>query len=150
MSQEPIIPPIRALAIAVIRRGDEILGFDVEDRSKAMTGFRPLGGGIEYGEYSVDAVRREVREELSCELVDPRLLGVLENVFTYMGRQGHEVVFAFEGRLEDDGLYDKEEIEFEEPEAPGLVTALWRPVSTFTEGRMALYPDGLLGLLTEG
>jgi len=55
---------------------------------------RPLGGSIELGEHSADAVVREIHEELGATFVRPELLGVLESVFTINGEMGHEVVFV--------------------------------------------------------
>jgi ADP-ribose pyrophosphatase YjhB (NUDIX family) len=76
---------IRPIALCVIRRGDHLLvehGFDPVKREHF---FRPPGGGIEFGERAVDALRREIREEFGAELAGPRLLGVVENVFRYGG-----------------------------------------------------------------
>jgi len=39
------------------------------------------GGGIEPGERAAQAAVREVREEVDATLVEPRLLGVVENLF---------------------------------------------------------------------
>jgi ADP-ribose pyrophosphatase YjhB (NUDIX family) len=46
---------------------------------------RPLGGHVEFGEYAADTVRREFVEEISQELAEVRLAGVLENIFTWGG-----------------------------------------------------------------
>lgn len=40
----------RPVAIALIRRDDEILVFDVPDNLKRVVGWRPPGGTIEFGE----------------------------------------------------------------------------------------------------
>ena len=56
-------------------------------------------GRSKLGEHSAVAVVREIAEELGATLVDPELLGVLENVFTIGGETGHEVVFVYGGRL---------------------------------------------------
>jgi ADP-ribose pyrophosphatase YjhB (NUDIX family) len=45
------------------------------------TFYRPPGGGIQFGETSLEAARREMREEFRLEVDDPRLLGVLESIF---------------------------------------------------------------------
>ncbi len=49
-------PHIRALAIGVIRRGDELLVYEGHDASKNKTFYRPLGGGIDFGEPAVALV----------------------------------------------------------------------------------------------
>ncbi len=47
------------------------------------------GGGLEYGETLDDGLRREVREEIACEIEIVRLLGV------YSKPQKREIVLAF-------------------------------------------------------
>ena len=51
------------------------------DTVKGSAFARPLGGGIDFGETSQDAIVREIREELGAELTDARLLGIVENIF---------------------------------------------------------------------
>ena len=43
-------PCIRALAIGVVRRGEELLVVAVADDAGVIKGWRPLGGTIELGE----------------------------------------------------------------------------------------------------
>ena len=57
--------------------------------------YRVLGGSMNFGERAEDAVRRELREELDCEIENLTLLKVVENHFEYAGEQGHEIVFLF-------------------------------------------------------
>ena len=64
-------PPIRPISICIVWRGGEILVFEGRDETEDVTFYRPLGGGIEFGESSEDAVRRELREEIGAELADP-------------------------------------------------------------------------------
>jgi 8-oxo-dGTP pyrophosphatase MutT (NUDIX family) len=47
------------------------------DPSDGRTFHRLLGGGVELGERSVEAVVREIAEELGATMLEPRLLGVL-------------------------------------------------------------------------
>lgn len=61
--------------------------------------------GVEFGETSRQAIVREVQEELSGEITDLRLLGVLENRFTFDGEDGHEIVFVYDGRFADEFMY---------------------------------------------
>lgn len=86
---------IRVIAICVFRRADSILVSGAFDSVKNAMFYRPLGGGVLAGESSRDAVVREIKEEIGCEVVDLELLGVLENVFTLEGRPGHEIVFMY-------------------------------------------------------
>lgn len=139
---------IRPKAVCVIRRGDEILVSGAVDSVKGERFYGPLGGGIEFGEYAADAVRRELMEELGAELADVRLLAVVENIFTYEGRPGHEIVFVFLARFADASLYERDELRWTESDGTEWL-AEWHPLDYFDEGGPPLYPSGLRDLLRE-
>ncbi|RMS48929.1 MutT/nudix protein, partial [Pseudomonas amygdali pv. photiniae] len=84
-------PRIRALALCVFHHQGKILVNEFHDVVGKQTLFRPLGGGIEFGERSIDAVVREVYEELGFSISNVRLIGTLESIFTYAGKPGHEI-----------------------------------------------------------
>jgi 8-oxo-dGTP diphosphatase len=66
---------IRPKAVCIFRRGDRILvGFAEDPRTGGLYA-RALGGGIEFGERSHDALRREIREELGAEILPQAFLG---------------------------------------------------------------------------
>jgi 8-oxo-dGTP pyrophosphatase MutT (NUDIX family) len=89
---------IRALAVCVVRRGEEILVFEGHDPVKGETFYRALGGGIEFGETGAKAAARELEEELGTRPRDLRYLATLENIFVFDGEPGHEIVQATKGR----------------------------------------------------
>jgi ADP-ribose pyrophosphatase YjhB (NUDIX family) len=139
---------IRPLAICVFRRDDgAILVAPGFDNVKQQSFYRPLGGEIEFGERAEDAVRREVREELGCEIEEVGLLSVSENIFTYLGAEGHELVWTFEARLSDASMYGREVVECREGES--AFEAHWVPLDVFVRGEAPLFPEGLLELLTK-
>ena len=88
------MPPkrIRPLAICVFHRNGRIIVNKSYDPVKHETFYRPLGGGIEFGETSAQAVEREIEEEIGAKVTKLQLLGTLENIFTYLGDPGHEIV----------------------------------------------------------
>lgn len=88
---------IRAIAVCAIWRGDAVLAQGGSDPATGEVFYRLPGGGIDFGEYAVQAAVREIREELEAEVIDARLLGVLENIFTFDGQPAHEIVFVCEG-----------------------------------------------------
>lgn len=136
---------IRPLAICVVRDGDRILVEHGFDSAKNQHFYRPLGGAIEFGEPAVDALRREFREELGAELIDVCLLQVLENLFEYEGKGGHEIVFIFEGRFADARLNQCDELAIKGGDAPGR--ASWMTRTQLKDASRPLYPTGLLALL---
>ena len=141
---------IRPIAVCVFRhrrRPDQILVEEGYDRVKEQRFFRPLGGGIEFGERAQEALAREMREELDATIVNVRLLGVLENIFAFEGTPGHEIVFVFEADFADDSLYDQPILEHQEA-ADKRIVATWMPLAAFEgPGAPPLYPDDLLDLI---
>ncbi len=136
---------IRPLAICIFRDGDRILVSEGYDPRKQEQFYRPLGGGIEFGEPAEETVRRELREEIGAEVESLRYLFTLENIFTFNGDMGHEIVMVFDGRLADETLYAQAEIigrEFDGfRHAP--LRAVWMRLKEFGP-QAPLYPDGLL------
>jgi ADP-ribose pyrophosphatase YjhB (NUDIX family) len=136
---------IRVLAIGVFRHGNRILVSEGIDPTTGKRFYRPLGGALEFGEWAADALRREIVEELDLAIEQPTLLGVLENHFTYDGRAGHEIVFAFDARFVDASAYERDELPFIEGTLRG--TACWIDLNDLRSGSKPVYPDGLLDLL---
>lgn len=139
---------IRPIALCIIRHEGAVFVFEGYDPLKGQTFYRPLGGGIEFGETSEQAVRREFREELDAELVNLRYRQTLENIFSFNGRSGHEIVLLYEGKFADPSFYNKPTMTGREDNGDPF-KALWKPLADFQDGRQPLYPDGLLELLLE-
>jgi 8-oxo-dGTP pyrophosphatase MutT (NUDIX family) len=132
--------------IGIFRKNDQILVFESYDHHKDQTFYRPLGGGIDYGEYSDQALIREMREELQVEITNLAYLGTLENVFIHDGDSGHEIVIIYQADFADSTLYDKAElVGYEDDGTP--FKALWKSLADFRPGVVPLYPDGLPALL---
>jgi len=137
---------IRPIAICVFRNNDRILVAEGYDPIKKQTFYRPLGGGIEFGERGEDTVRRELKEEINVEVGEVRYLGTLENIFTFNGAPGHEIVLIYDGTLTESGLYDQAVITGKEANGDDI-RAIWKSLGEFESGESILYPDGLLNLL---
>jgi 8-oxo-dGTP pyrophosphatase MutT (NUDIX family) len=139
---------IRPLALALIRRGQEILVEEGRDEVKNEIFSRLLGGTIELGEHGADAVCRELREELGVEADVERFIAALENVFTYRGEPGHEIALLYECSLRDGRLYSLDEWEAHERSSDDSIThrVAWRSLEAFRSGLAILYPAGVLAL----
>lgn len=137
---------IRTVAVAVCRAGDRILVERGYDRATNQHFYRAIGGGVGFGEMAEAAVAREWREEYGLTLEAPARLGVLENLFTFEGRAGHEVVFVFAARLPNPRAHEREEFESTDTDGARHV-AVWVPIDALRAGPTPLYPAGVLELL---
>lgn len=142
MKKEQII----AKAICVFRKEDAILVSEGFDEVKGTFYYRPIGGKIEYGETSAKAVRREILEEIEASITNLKHVGTIENIFTYNGDSGHEVVFVYEAEFIEMSFYEK--ASFYGQEDNGIrFKLLWKPISDFSNNICTLVPDGLFELL---
>lgn len=115
-----------------------------EYQEKGRLYYRPLGGGIQFGEYGHEAIKREIREEIGAELTDVHYLGMLENIYASGGVCAHQIVLVYDGRLTHPSIYEKEIFEGDELGEPFKV--MWKRLDDFGEGKALVYPDGLLEL----
>jgi len=140
---------IRPLALGIFRHDGRLLVFEGHEPIKRQIFYRPLGGGIEFGETGAQAMAREMREEIAAEVTNVRYLGLCENIFTHLGEMGHEIVLLYEAELVDRSLYERDVIEAVEANGSTFM-ALWKPLSDFADGRVLLVPGGLFALLESG
>ncbi|WP_409317962.1 NUDIX hydrolase [Pseudomonas sp. KCJK9016] len=138
---------IRALALCVFQHHGKILVNRFHDPVADQTFYRPIGGGIEFGETSREAIVREVQEELGLSMKDLRLLGTLESLFFYNGKPGHEIVQVYDARFEDGQVYEQSQIVGHESDGSPF-TATWQGSLSFTE-QSPLVPVGLQSLLKD-
>jgi ADP-ribose pyrophosphatase YjhB (NUDIX family) len=138
---------IRPIALVVFLRSDgAILVAPGFDKVKEQRFYRPLGGEIEFGELAEDAARREIREELGAEIEILKLLGVFENIFSFLGRNGHEHVWVYEATFADPSFTERDVVYAIEGDATFEVH--WVALQRFVDGEVPLYPDRLLEALT--
>ncbi|MEM9970183.1 MAG: NUDIX domain-containing protein [Pseudomonadota bacterium] len=136
---------LRVIALGLPFRTGKLLASAVTEDNGIVKGWRPLGGGVEFGESVEHALEREFAEELGAETRVLSRLAVFENLFEHHGAKGHEIVFAFEVALDEPGLASAEAFQMQDN---GYVNnARWIPWTEFVEGRERLLPDGLLTLV---
>ncbi|MFD2830432.1 NUDIX hydrolase [Corticicoccus populi] len=137
---------IRNISICVFRKNDSILVFEDYDDVKEDYFYRPIGGGIEYGERSLDTLKREIYEEIRAEIGNIKLLDVIESVFTHNGRIGHEVVFVYDADFIDQSFYERTSF-FGWKDDGSKIKLYWKRISEFENGNLRLVPEGLQKLL---
>jgi ADP-ribose pyrophosphatase YjhB (NUDIX family) len=101
---------------------------------------------VEFGETTETAVKREIREEIGLEATDLKLLAVLENIFTNEGKQGHEIVYVYDGRFTDPAAYGRES--FTVHEETETLIARWHELDFFNDYHR-LVPEALVALLKD-
>jgi ADP-ribose pyrophosphatase YjhB (NUDIX family) len=137
---------IRCKAMCVFSHQASILVAWGENSQNGATFYRPLGGSIEFWETSQEATIREIKEEIGANIIDVKLLGVLESLFEFKGESCHEVVFTYDAKFVDVNLYAEKTIIGQETDGLEII-ATWQRLDYFVEqGR--LVPDGLFDLLT--
>jgi 8-oxo-dGTP pyrophosphatase MutT (NUDIX family) len=144
MSQPPRIRPI---AICLFAHARKILVARYFDRVKQQAFYRPLGGGIEFGETAAATVAREVREEVGADVRDLKYLFTMENLFTHNGQPGHEIVMVYDGVFVDESYYGRQVIRGRDSDSE--FDAVWKELRVLSDDPLPLYPDGLLERLSE-
>ena len=137
-------PPasIRLKTVAIARHEDRLLVGEVLDDDGKVTGWCPLGGGVQFGEAAADGLKRELREELACEaaITGPPLL--CENIYEHYSETGHEIVVAFPVRFPDAWVYATHRFQIRE-DSGALHWVEWVDLARFRSGKETLYPLAL-------
>jgi len=140
------MPPIQTKVLGVLERDGEHLLQRLTDPGEGAF-YRPIGGSIEFGEESGEALEREFREELDVEITAGPTLGTIENRFSWEGEPDHELVVLRAAEFADESLYEREA--FSGVDAGGAIEydAGWFDLGTVQDGPEPLYPGGLRRLL---
>jgi ADP-ribose pyrophosphatase YjhB (NUDIX family) len=133
---------LRVIAIALIFHEGRLLVEAVHHPDRSIKGWRPPGGGMEFGEMAEQTLAREFLEEFGEEVRIGQRVAVIENHFAHGGKRGHEIVFVHKAELVRDVLTQRTEFMFNENGDPTL--ARWVRVQSFKDAAEQLFPEGLL------
>lgn len=136
---------IRPIAISIIRNNDKMLVYEREDDITKEKFYRLVGGCIEFGESSRDALVREFQEELLLDLVDIQFITTFESIFEFNNNRMHEIVYLFDSSFKDKIVYNKTMIKGLEGERS--FKAIWLPISDFKEKKETIYPEEIISYL---
>ena len=137
---------IKAKSICIFENDGFLFVSKAHDHNKNSYFYRPIGGTIEYREYSIDTVKREVKEELNTEIDVINLQGILENMFVYNGKKCHEIVFVYKGNFLDKTYYEHKEYDVVETDG-SKIPGLWINVNEFINKQKELVPVGIIKYL---
>ncbi|MHA6509624.1 NUDIX hydrolase [Tessaracoccus sp. Y1736] len=132
---------IRNLAVGLPVRDGHVLVQEFGGADGEPPFVRAIGGGIEFGERAIEALLREFLEELGVAVTAAELLGVTENIFTFLGRAGHEIVHIFSVEcpaLEAWPLDTRVKVIDDES------IVAWHRLDTLGGEGLPFYPDGAL------
>ena len=132
---------IRPIALGLLQHQGHIFVSKGKDTVKAETFYRFLGGGIDFGESSIDALKREFQEEIQAELTNIEYLTCLDNLFTCSGKPGHELIQLFRCDFADSGFYRLDHT-YTLMEGEDKHDAIWIPIDQVCSGALNLVPKG--------
>ena len=139
------LPQVRALVLGLIRDGDLILVAEGYDSVKQRFFYRCLGGGVEFGETSLDALRREFQEEIQAALCNIQYLEFSENLFVFEGKPGHEWIQIYQADLVDSKFYQLDKFIGTETKTEFVVR--WIECDRFQSKELHLVPEICLSYL---
>lgn len=138
---------IRPRVICIFRHQGNILVRKHKNPKVQAPFYRPIWGNIKFGEYSRDAILREVWQQFGTSVVNLRYLATLEDILRFNERASHEIVQVYEGEFVNKNLYQSFTLPNMEDNWE-LFSVAWKPFADFS-GKNAplLSPDGLLEVL---
>ncbi len=99
------------------------------------------GGRAEMGEETAETLRREMREEIQCEIEVGRLLWVVENFFRYEGREFHELGFYYVMEIDPVFPFEPGEVVHEIVDGVNECEFKWVTASPKVLAALPLYPQ---------
>lgn len=128
---------IAGKAMLLIQHNGKLLLSEGYDKNTDEHFYRLLGGSLNFGERSEDGVRREIQEELKSEIDNLHLITVIENIFTFEGERGHQIVFLYGGDLSNKDLYNQPVIHIIDSRE---FDAKWFLMEEILKGDRLIYP----------
>ena len=133
---------IRPIALGLAIKNNKVLVSEGYDKVKDQTFYRCLGGGIEFLEKSDEALKREFKEEIGADVTVKDFLGLEENIFTFNGKNGHELIFVYTVDVKDSDYKDEYTI-IDETDSH----AVWMDIEDFRSGKEIIYPTTVIKYL---
>lgn len=126
---------------AVIKKGDKIL----VHHTIGSEHFTLPGGRVKEGESSIEAIKREIKEELNIETEYIRAVSIIENFFEMKGKQYHEILMTHELKFKEEEIYNKESYEPAEIDKKDKLEFFWIKVKDIEQ--MNFVPNAMKEIL---
>ena len=128
---------IRPIVLGLAIKDNKLLVSEGYDKAKNQKFYRCLGGGIEFLETSTEALKREFLEEINSNISVNNFLGFSENIFTYQGKNAHELVFYYDITIPENQYKENYIINDDH----GQSKAMWIDINEFKNKNKILYPE---------
>lgn len=133
------------MVLCIVKNRDRLLVTKHYAAKEDQNFYRLLGGGIEFSEKGEEALIREFIEELGSSLENIHFITLLENIFEFNGRQGHEIILVFEADLVDKSIYNQKTLKILDSKFD--TEASWQKIDDFKKGKLILYPKGVVDFI---
>ena len=134
---------IRPIVLGIVKKENKILVSEGYDEVKNKVFYRSIGGGIEFLEDSKEALKREFKEELNIDISVGDFLGIAENIFTYNGKNAHELILFYNVNIKNEDYKEKYHIIDDNCETD----AMWIDINKFKNKELKLYPEQMFKYL---
>lgn len=128
---------IRPIVLGLPIRNNKLLVSECFDKVKNQTFYRCLGGGIEFLEKSEDALKREFLEEIDADIIIKDFLGISENIFTFNGKNAHELILLYSIDIKAEDYKDEYKIK----DSCDDHKVIWVDINDFKNKSKILYPE---------
>ena len=135
---------IRPIVLGIVKKENKILVSKGYDKVKDEVFYRSIGGGIEFLEESKEALKREFKEELNIDISVGEFLGIAENIFTYNGKNAHELILFYNVDIKDKDYKKKYHIVDDNCETD----ATWIDINKFKNKELKIYPEQMFRYLS--
>ena len=135
---------IRPIVLGIVKKENKILVSKGYDKVKDEVFYRSIGGGIEFLEESKEALKREFKEELNIDISVGKFLGIAENIFTYNGKNAHELILFYNVNIKDKDYKEKYHIIDDNCETD----AMWIDINKFKNKELKIYPEQMFDYLS--
>lgn len=135
---------MRPNSLILIIEDNKILLQKGQDSVSGLEFYRPLGGGIEFGETSKETAVREIKEEIGATLINENFLKVIENIFDFDGKKFHEITFLYKGEILEKELFTKDRVPIIDKENK---YAEWVSISDIKSKKFKIFPEESLNFI---